>query len=63
MGLRKTMPARDRQAANAENPHSRDYSASRGGYVDTPPKPVPGTPQDYEVTIERVDKPRRRLGR
>lgn len=45
MALRKTMPARDPQAAVPENPHSHAYSGSRGGYVPTEPKPVPGTPK------------------
>jgi hypothetical protein len=57
MALRKTMPARDPQSATPDNPHSRAYSSSRGGYVQTQPKPVAGTPQDrYEVTLERLDQ-------
>ena len=46
MALRKTMPARDPKAATPDNPHSREYQSSRGGYTDTPPKPVPGTPKN-----------------
>ncbi|MEU0370626.1 hypothetical protein ABZ070_10235 [Streptomyces sp. NPDC006283] len=45
MALRKTMPARDEKQATPDNPHSREYSASRGGYVQAEPKPVPGTPK------------------
>ncbi|MGW1662922.1 hypothetical protein [Streptomyces microflavus] len=45
MPLPKTMPARDPERAQAEPQHSRKYSASRGGYAQTPPKPVPGTPR------------------
>ncbi|MFE4691247.1 hypothetical protein ACFRH6_14455 [Streptomyces sp. NPDC056749] len=46
MALPKAMPARDLKRATAEPQHSRDYSASRGGHVQTPPKPVPGTPKN-----------------
>ncbi|MGW1814085.1 hypothetical protein ACWCQM_11065 [Streptomyces sp. NPDC002125] len=46
MALRRTMPARDPERAEREPQHSRDYSASRGGHVQTPPKPVPGTPKN-----------------
>lgn len=42
MALRKTMPSRDPER---EPQHSREYSASRGGHVQTEPKPVPGTPK------------------
>ncbi|MFJ8883623.1 hypothetical protein ACIRJR_09435 [Streptomyces sp. NPDC102402] len=42
MALRKTMPTRDPERAAAEPQHSRGYSASRGGHVEAPPKPVPG---------------------
>jgi hypothetical protein len=45
MALRKTMPTRDPKRAEAEPQHSRAYSASRGGHVQTDPKPVPGTPK------------------
>ncbi|MFJ8863629.1 hypothetical protein ACIRD8_35080 [Streptomyces sp. NPDC102451] len=45
MALRKTMPSRDPKRAEAEPQHSREYSASRGGHVQTPAKPVPGTPK------------------
>ncbi|MEU0001563.1 hypothetical protein ABZ069_32060 [Streptomyces microflavus] len=45
MPLRPTMPARDPERAKTEPQHSRDYSASRGGYAQTPSKPVPGTPR------------------
>lgn len=42
MALRKTMPSRDPALAEAEPQHSRTYSASRGGHVQTQPKPTPG---------------------
>lgn len=45
MALRKTMPSRDPERAKAEPQHSSPYSGSRGGHVQTPAKPVPGTPQ------------------
>lgn len=45
MALRKDMPTRDPDRAAREPQHSRDYSASRGGHVQTPPKPIPGTPK------------------
>lgn len=47
MALRKTMPTQDPQRAEAEPQHCRDYSGSRGGHVQTPPKPVPGTPKGH----------------
>ncbi|MFD9763199.1 hypothetical protein ACFWXI_06600 [[Kitasatospora] papulosa] len=46
MALRKTMPTRDPQRAEAEPQHSRTYSASRGGHVQTPPKPIPDAPKN-----------------
>ncbi|WLQ69238.1 MULTISPECIES: hypothetical protein [Streptomyces] len=46
MALRKNMPARDPQRSKAEPQHSRDYSASRGGYTSSPAeRPVAGTPK------------------
>lgn len=46
MALRKTMPSRDPERAKAEPQHSRDYSGSRGGHVQTPTKPIAGTPKN-----------------
>lgn len=45
MALRRDMPTRDPKLATPSNPHSREYSGSRGGHVQTDPKPVPGTPK------------------
>ena len=46
VALRKTMPARDPQRAEAEPQHSRDYAASRGGYTSSSAdRPVAGTPK------------------
>ncbi|MFJ3084614.1 hypothetical protein ACIPJG_33355 [Streptomyces halstedii] len=46
MALRKSMPARDPQRAEAEPQHSRTYASSQGGYTARPAdRPVPGTPK------------------
>ncbi|WP_190175407.1 hypothetical protein [Streptomyces nitrosporeus] len=46
MALRKTMPARDPQRAEAEPQHSRTYAGSQGGYTTSSAgRPVPATPK------------------
>ncbi|WP_327413219.1 hypothetical protein [Streptomyces sp. NBC_01233] len=41
MALRKTMPMAPETRPDPK--HATDYQASRGGHMQTSPKPVPGT--------------------
>lgn len=41
MALRKTMPTRDPERAAREPQHSREYSASRGGWTRPVEQPKP----------------------
>lgn len=43
--LRRTMPTRFAPGDDRAQENPPTYQSSRGGWLTSPPKPVPGTPQ------------------
>jgi len=51
MALRRSIPQEELHSklpAEQREQHATDYQPSRGGWVPTAPKPVPGTPQGQQ---------------